>query len=241
MMQAARTVVVVQQAAESTSQSVREWLIAVGTVGATFVAVYVGVLREWRRRPKLTLEYRGPAGGDAVVVREQPGNKAAAYVRLRVAAAKRRTAADDVEVMVLRARVPSPADDEELRPEHMNPEYLPVGDIALDGQLLAWSNALGMTRLTIPPGTHRHLDLLRIVKPMRGAANPSASAQIQVAPPPADFRHDVKAWRVDLELAVTARNMDARRYLVVFMYDGGWGDDGTPWDDLTVRRPKRIK
>jgi hypothetical protein len=227
--------VVVRHIDESTWQSIREWAIAVGTVGATLMAVYVGVLREWRRRPKLTLLYGGPTAGDAVVVKELPGLTSAAYVRLRVVAAKRRSAAEDVEVMILRARVPSPTDDVEL-----NPEYLPFGDIALDGQLLAWSNAYGATRLTIPPGTHRHLDLVRIVKPLRGSTHQIAAAQIQVAPEPADGRHNVKAWRVDLELAVTARNMDARRYRVTVMYDGGWGDED-PWDHLTVSSPERIK
>jgi len=61
---------IVANAAESTEQSVREWAIAVGTVGATVVALYIGVRRERLRRPKLLLEYGGAEAGDAVVVSE---------------------------------------------------------------------------------------------------------------------------------------------------------------------------
>jgi hypothetical protein len=59
--------VVVKQAAESTERSVREWLIAAGTIGATMAAVYVGVIRERLRLPKLSLEY-SPYAADGVVL-----------------------------------------------------------------------------------------------------------------------------------------------------------------------------
>jgi hypothetical protein len=179
------------------------------------------------------LEYGGPSAGDGAVVKVAPGMTDAAYVRLRVVAARRRSAAEDVEVMILRARVPDPTDDVEL-----NPEYQPTGDIALDGQLLAWSNADGATRLTIPPATYRHLDLVRVLKPVRGSVPALAPVQIQVEPQPVDGRHNVKGWRVDLELAVTARNTDARRYRVVVKYDGAWGDD--IWQHLHVDEPRRL-
>ena len=138
-----KVIVDVKQTTESTAQSIREWAIAVGTVGATVVAVYVGVLREWRRRPRLSLEYGGQRTGDAVVVLIGPLRGQAAYVRLRVAAATRRSAAEDVEVMILAAR--------EIEPRE---GYPPNPDpIAIDGQLLVWSNT-NATRLTIPPVTY---------------------------------------------------------------------------------------
>jgi hypothetical protein len=108
---AARVIIETKQVAESTEQSIRDWAIAVGTVGATMVALYIGVWRERWRRPKLSLEYHGPTGGDAVVVRDVHFWGAltdVAYVRLRVVASKRRTAADNVEVMVLGVRELAP-------------------------------------------------------------------------------------------------------------------------------------
>jgi hypothetical protein len=122
----------------------REWLIAVGTVGATVVALYLGVVRDQWRRPNLSLEYGGPTTGDAVVVRARPPHlhTDVAYVRLRVVPAKRRAAAEDVEVMILGAR--------EIEPRQGYPPS--ADDITIDGQLRVWSNA-ATTRLMIPPGT----------------------------------------------------------------------------------------
>ena len=159
-------------------QVVREWLVAFGTIGATFVAVYVGVLRERWRRPKLSLEYGGPSNGDAVEAHGE-NRWVGAYVRLRVTAAKRRYAAEDVEVMVLGAR--------ELEAREGNPPA--SGGIAIDGQLLGWSNTES-TRMTIPSDTHRHLDLLHIIK--AETASGAAPAWIAVRPVYNDGRNSTK-------------------------------------------------
>ena len=115
---------------------VREWFIAAGTVGATVVALYIGVLRERWRRPELSLEYHGPNGGDALVVGVVEGNPnelaKAAYARLRVIAAEHRSAAEDVEVMILSAK--------ELRPRRGYPPN--PDEIALVGQGV-WASSLG--------------------------------------------------------------------------------------------------
>jgi hypothetical protein len=113
-MNVVRAIVQMQQVtAESSGQSVREWFIAVGTVGATMVALYVAVFRERWRRPKLSLEYGGRASSDAVIIPSaevigHPNAQDLAYVRLRVIAAKRRAAAEDVEVMILDEREVAP-------------------------------------------------------------------------------------------------------------------------------------
>jgi hypothetical protein len=217
-------VIIEGHAAQSAGEVAREWLIAFGTVGATFVAVYVGVLRERWRRPKLTLEYGGPSHGDAVVAQSADG-WAGAYVRLRVTAAKRRYAAEDVEVMVLGVR--------ELEPRETYPPA--SGGVAIDGQLLGWSNTES-TRMTIPSDTHRHLDLLHIVK--SETASGTASTWIAVQPV-YDDRHGTKSGKFELELAVSARNANARRYRVVVHYDGGWGVD--PWQHLAVDTPTQLR
>jgi hypothetical protein len=229
MMGATRIIVETKQAAESTEQSIRDWAIAAGTLGAIVVALYIGVWRERRHRPKLSLAYHGPEGGDAVVVRKVRDGPLAvdvAYVRLRVVAKKRRAAADDAEVMVLRVT--------ELAPRE---GYQPQTDnVTIEGQLLGWSNVVPTTtRLTIPPGVHRHLDLVRVDK----SAPDIAAAQITVAAVPVDRRNAVKSGSFEIELAVTARNMDARRYRVVIDYDGGWGKD--VWEHLRVQEPRPIR
>jgi hypothetical protein len=221
---------VVVEASESTEKSLREWLIAVGTIGAAFAAVYVGALRERWRRPKLNLEYEAPpAASDAVapiathavVVRSQRGF-VAAYVRLSVRVKKRKSAADDVEVLVVSCRETATREDHE-----------PVDPIPIDGLLLVWANTPGITRATISPGTPRYLDLLRVDK--TDTSEGDAPVMILVEPSPVDGRHKVRSASFQLELAVSARNADARRYRVIVNYDGRWGnDDNEIWQHLNV-------
>ena len=232
-MSATTFIVGAMQETDSAGKELSNWLIAVGTIGATFAAVYVGVFREWRRRPKLTLEYQGPPATsdavppttkDAVVVKSQR-DYMAAYVRLRVRARKRKSAAEDVEVMVLHCR------ETATRKDHPSVDPIPI-----DGLLLVWANTPGLTRMTIPPDTPRYLDLLRVDKPV--AAGGDAPAIIQVEPAPVDGRHKIRSASFQLELAVSARNADARLYRVIVNYDGGWGEDENEiWQHLNVQGP----
>jgi hypothetical protein len=219
--------VIVKQAAESTEQSIREWAIAAGTVGATVVALYIGVWRERLRRPKLSLQYSGPDTGDAAVITVGRMRWTSAYVRLRVTAPKRRAAAEGVEVMVVDAR--------EIKPRSGFPRS---DGAAIEGQLLAWSNSDPTnTRLTIPPGIHRHIDLIRVDKV--DTASGGAAAYVQVSPVPSDGRHGVKSGKFELELAVGALNANARRYRVEVSYDGEWGDN--VWEHLSVEPPQLVR
>jgi hypothetical protein len=152
----------------------------------------------------------------------------AAYARLRVVAAKRRSAAEDVEVLILGGR--------ELTPRQGYPPN--ADDIALMGQLLRWSNVEPtLTHLTIPPGARKHIDLVVVVRAWTAAG--LAPAQIEVYPYPYDDRHRIKSGSFELELAVMARNADARRYRVVVNYDGEWGDD--IWTHLIVETPELLR
>jgi len=66
----------------------------------------------------------------------------------------------------------------------------------------------------------------------------AGTTKIAVDPKPVDRRHVVDSASFEIELAVTARNSDARRYRVVVHYDGGWGDD--IWRHLSVQAPQRL-
>ncbi|HET6867451.1 MAG TPA: hypothetical protein VFH80_16140, partial [Solirubrobacteraceae bacterium] len=97
---------------ETTWQIIRDWMTAVGTIGAAAAAVYFGGIRDRWRRPKLDLTFDpDPGAQDLVVVEVAPqyGREYAAYYRLRVVEKKNRAAAEDVEVTVVRARVVDPA------------------------------------------------------------------------------------------------------------------------------------
>jgi hypothetical protein len=208
----------------TTGQVWREWLTAVGTVGATVAAIYVGVFRVWLRSPKLSLE---PSDYDAPSDRRIVGRPDGllAFVRARVVASAHRQAAEDVEVMIL--------DSKEIR---ARPGAKPESSLRLEGTLLKWGNVQS-TRLTIPPGIHRYVDLLRIRH--NAAKEGDAPAEVVVLNPLGDHRERIRSAEFELVLALTARNMDARLYRVVVSYDGEWGDN--IWDHLKVDGPFPLK
>jgi hypothetical protein len=70
-------------------------------------------------------------------------------------------------------------------------------------------------------------------------ATKNAPAEIIVAVVPVDNRNQVTSGSFEVDLAVTARNADARRYRVVVNYDGGWGDD--VWEHLRVQGPQLMR
>jgi hypothetical protein len=209
------------------------WIVltAIGTVGAVVVALYVSVWRDYRRRPKLSLEFDpAPESADIQILDTAPFHPQPqqAWVRLRVISERRRSAAEEAEVMIVAARETGPRQPVQLSPGlqaiHTRASSLPI---PIEGQLLIWSNS-EQVRLNIPPGIHRHVDLLCVT---RGRTDDDRFPRfedgcvIQVKPTPTDLRHHVRASRFYLELAITARNADARRYGVEVSFDGQWGDD----------------
>jgi hypothetical protein len=208
----------------TTGQVWREWLTAVGTVGATAAAVYVGVLRVWRRAPKLSLEpSEDDAPSDRRIVGRPDGRLA--FVRARVVASGHRHAAESVEVMIL--------DSREIR---ARPGARPESSLRLEGTLLKWGNVLS-TQLTIPPGIHRYIDLVRIRH--SAVKEGGAPAEVVVLNPLGDHRERIMSAEFELVLALTAHNMDARLYRVTVSYDGEWGDN--VWDHLKVDGPFPLK
>jgi hypothetical protein len=214
-----------EQTAESTAQSVRDWVIAVGTFLAAFAAVWVGIVREWWRRPALSLEHRDSSHGDDVVARTPKGYPWA-WLRLCVHAG-RRSAAEDVEVMILAG------EEVETRDGGHVATPLPLG-----GQLLVWSHTggdwptPGSPRVTIPAGTYRLVDLLYVDQRENGR---SALAHLAVAKPPTDDRlYQVSSRRFRLTLSVQARNVPARLYRLEVRWDGVWDEDDEPWRHLAV-------
>jgi hypothetical protein len=91
--------------------AIREWLIALGTVGATVVALYVGVLRDRFRRPSLDVSFDPADSRDLQVVgmridSHPKGGTRAAYARLKVTNRTGRNTAEEVQVLVERVRLP---------------------------------------------------------------------------------------------------------------------------------------
>ena len=126
-----------------------EYVGAFGSFAAAGTAVGIAVwsaLRDRRQRPRLELLYDHTDGEDFAA---GLNDGAQHWVRLRVRNAPRRRSADEVEVVVVSV-------------EGQDGE--PHGPIT--GFALVWSNTLPpVTRLAIPPGVVRHVDLVSVRRP----------------------------------------------------------------------------
>jgi hypothetical protein len=112
----------------------------------------------------------------------------------------------------------------------------PDSSLRLEGMLLKWGN-VDSTRLTIAPGIHRYIDLVRVRHDV--AEEGRAPAEVVILNPIGDDRERIMSAEFELVLALTARNMNARLYRVVVSYDGEWGDN--IWDHLKVDGPFPLK
>jgi hypothetical protein len=212
------------------ADAVREWLIAVGTIGAVVVALYVGVIRPRLRRPSLSLGFDGVDEEDAVIVQSAAPVKTwqqptidTAYLRLRVCNRESRDTAEDVEVLVERVR--------ELAPRVGNQ---PSPSPALGNWPLPWSlSDPTTTRLNIPPGVERHVDLAHVYRdePATRGAGPLI---LDIRPEPVMERHHLDFGKTEIRLVISARNADSRRYVVVVAFDGRWGVQDDVWQHLIV-------
>jgi hypothetical protein len=209
--------------------SIRDWLAAIGTAAAAILALYIGVIRERLRRPQLSLHFeRGTS--DTIVVggveRLTEDSSDVAYLRLRVRNRSGRVTAEDVEVTITGAR--------ELQLE--GPQV-----VRLDGLPLGFSNtAPTATRMHVSPGGERHVDLAHIELDRRRQFE--RAVWIDVHPRPADRQLASMGHGVlELELTVTARDVDAVRHVLELRFTGEATDDGTLWDRLQVTNFRMLK
>jgi hypothetical protein len=201
---------------------------AIAAAVAAGAAVYVGVIRPWRRRPVLRMHHP-EQGRELVIVGDQRSRDDSAWVRCRVSNDPGNDAAEDVEVAIAAVR--------EVRPREGFPPAQQTP--ALAGLALAWSATPDrQTRVHIAPGGERIIDVAAVYK--ASAASGLAPLVIRTA-----FEHhdaastrELKVGEVELDLVVTARNSDSVRYRVGIAYDGEWRAD--VWEHLRVTRVEPI-
>lgn len=207
-----------------------DYAAALGTIGAVAVALYVGVVREWRRRPRLSLHFSELYPSDQIVAGVDVAGGATtsgAYMRLRVRNGPGKHAAEDVEVIVLEVR-PLPEKERGGRPSFRRA-------LALGDQNLVWSGSLPTaTRFTIPPGLERHVDFVHVIR-LTG----SLPLRLSVHPEPVDRRNLIHhRGPLEVRLAVAARNADAHRYSVTVSFDGEWRD--SIWEHLKIHSLRKL-
>lgn len=198
-------------------QAVREWLIALGTLGATLVALYIGVLRDRLRRPVLEISFEPTDSRDLQVVGMRieghpKGGTRAAYARLRVTNRVRKNMAEEVQVLVERVRLVRLG-------RNPTPDSENIGEmpLAVSG---SWPTE---THLNLAPGVGRHFDCVHVRKDQSERGD--RYVNLDVVPRPADLRDKIRADRIELDIVVTARNADAQFYTVGIEFDGRWPED----------------
>lgn len=190
-------------------------LTAIGTVGAVVVALYLGPLRDRRRRPELHLQ----AGVVQVLNRDTqaPGSASLAVATLRVSNRRGRDTASDVEVVVQ-----SVSADGQLLPLAIRP--------------LMWSQAFSGV-LDIGPGSVFDVNLLRVTRMGEEGAKRAAIGYADInanagffLPSRAEL-DQLSAGSYHFTLSVRGRNLDARIWTVEASFDGVWGEDV---DDISL-------
>jgi hypothetical protein len=198
-------------------QAVREWLIALGTLGATGVALYLGVLRDRLRRPVLEVTFDAADSRDLQVVGMRrdghpKGDTRAAYARLRVTNRTGGNTAEEVQVLVEQVRLTKTGKDPTPGSENIGEMPLAVSG--------SWPTE---THLNVAPGVGRHFDCVHIRKDE--SQDGEQHVNLDVVPKPADEREKIRASRIELDIVVTARNADAQFRAVGVEFDGGWPEE----------------
>jgi hypothetical protein len=212
-----------------------EWIGAVGTALAVILALWLQWLRVWLRRPALVLDFEGDR--DRADIRHTDGY-VSHWVRPRVRNRPRHNSADDVEVVLARVRLlDQVAESRSERPEEL-----------LEGRALKWSE-LNTTKVSLPPGTARRVDLLHVDN-TRAETSPDgaeerlerAPIRFDVYPLPAAKYHRAFGDAYEVTLALTARDTDAVYYMTQVSYDGMFRDAPREMAEaLNVESLRRIR
>jgi hypothetical protein len=204
----------------STWDQIRDWLIAVGTVGAVIVALglaWWSDRKARRRRPLLSLGFAVSTGvvnelvtytSDVTMTGADGlpytrtanfGTGPAAYVRFDVRNARGRDAAEDVEVLLSRIERPSSTSE--------------TATVEISFPPFGWTH-LQDTKLTMPPGITRSVDIgwLQGNPPKDLGFDPDV-LELLVRPAPGNGRNLLPPGTYELYLSVAARNADAVDYV----------------------------
>ena len=204
----------------SIASGIREWITAAATLGAVITALWLTWWANWRagqRRPLLALTYDAETGvateqltyAATVLVavgdgryeqRVEPiGAGTAAYLRLEVSNERGHDAAEDVDVLLARIEKRSFTEDD---PEAVEISFPPF----------AWTH-VGTTRLTIPAGVTRTIDIARVHEDPPDTKMKNV-LELLVTPEPGNYRNRQVPGTYELHLTISARNADAVNYVI---------------------------
>jgi hypothetical protein len=191
---------------------IREWLIALGTVGAVIVALFIAgwqARRIDRRRPVLSLSLDDAFGltKETVAYLDSNGEvnatSPAYYLRLSVTNENGKDAASAVELFPAQYREQS-ADAADAPTFASFPPF-------------AWTH-LSRAVVDVPAGVTRLIDLARFALSPSVYA-PKDTLELLVTPQPNDQRHLLAPGDHFLALTLSAHNTDARYYMLIVTFD----------------------
>lgn len=125
-----------------------DWLQAAGTIAAVVLALFLQVFLVWARRPKPMVWYSDDAEADDDIVYFEGLDHAQyieCYVRVRVFIGRRKKTATGMRALLLQVHRPDATD----------------GTLKVPDCLFKWSGPSFAEDNVVPPGTWRHLDVLR--------------------------------------------------------------------------------
>lgn len=203
---------------------VREWLIAIGTVGAVITALVVAGRPDRaarRRRPSLSLSLDDQLGLtiECVTLFENDtpvGSTPATWIRLSVTNAKGKDTATDVELFAARITEPDAGDTQRFA--HVS--FPPFG----------WPHVED-PRMDVPSGVTRLIDIGWVDMDPGNALKDKL--QLRIVPNPIDQRHILKPGVYEFDLTLSAHNADARYFSMKVEFDPA----ATP--PLTVTGPRK--
>ena len=197
----------------------RDWLIAVGTLAAVIVSLYVAVWRERVRRPSLSLLFSDPPQSIDKQLTESDDEKSkAASVRLRVKNKPARRTAREVEVLIQKIW----AEDREA---------IRIEDWPLRWKFSDPTNKTPATLATVPPGVSRPVLLFWVEESTSGLMFlgnwPDAGGGRDIL--------EADTWHIRLALA--AHDTPSTFWEMTVTYDGIFDDDVL--DRIKVSRPRK--
>jgi hypothetical protein len=199
--------------------------IALGSI-ATTAAVVVALFTPWvverlrdrrerKQRPSLSLVFDPRT--DAVIEKVRYSDQvegSAAWIRVGVHAEADRRAARDVEVLLEKAQ---PLDSDE--------------EVLIAWPAFQWTHLDAATRLTIPPGVTRYLDVATVF--LRSDWEPKIN--LLIAAQPMDERNRLAPGKYELWLVASSRDAETRRYVLRIEWDGELGEEREDiWKHLKV-------
>jgi hypothetical protein len=192
-----------------------EWTTAIAAVlsaTAAGAAVWVSIVQPRWRRPELSVPK--PKLHRELVTADLNTGIPSAWVRVAVHAKSGRDAAEEVEVSILEVRQGRP--DGTFAASDQDP--------MLAGLPLALSSSQGKSSANVPAGGFRIFDVASTYEKQEAGRVPLVVEVAQYAKP-ADKRNELYWDEVEIDLAITAKNADSRRYRIRIAFDGQWDTD----------------